>query len=127
MINKDLLRELLDINNRQHLFDILLKEFKSFSSAENIDYYEFQTPEGRIPVIKIAQVSDLDEIKYVKVFVGAQHNEYNGLFGAIEFLKLFETSKSEFTKFMREDQVLFFTPLMNPYGFNHPKHNNIVE
>jgi hypothetical protein len=124
MINKEVLRELLDINNREHLFDKLLKQFKSFSSSKNIYYFEFQTFEGRIPIIKIAQASDPDEIKYVKVFVGAQHNEYNGLFGVIEFLNLLEASKNEIIKDMRKDQVLFFAPLMNPYGFTHPQQEN---
>jgi len=124
MINKELLRELLNINNRQALFDKILKKLKSFSTSECINYFEFQTSEGKIPIIKIAQSSDPKEIKYVKVFIGAQHNEYNGLFGIIEFLNLIETSKIAFKKIIREDQVLFFAPLMNPYGFTYPKLEN---
>ncbi|MFX1488412.1 MAG: hypothetical protein ACFFBI_04650 [Promethearchaeota archaeon] len=124
MINKELLKELLDINNRHKLFEKILVKLKSFSSSEKIDYFEFQTSEGKIPIIKIGQSSDLDDVKYVKVFVGAQHNEYNGLFGVLEFLNLLETPKSVVNKFRRDDQVLIFAPLMNPYGFIHPRQEN---
>ena len=124
MIKEELLRNLLDIDNRLKLFNEVLRELKKFTSSKNIDYSEFKTSEGQIPIIKISQSSSHEEIKHVKMFVGAQHNEYNGLFGIIEFLNMIETSKIGLKEIIRKDQMLIFAPLMNPYGFLHPKEKN---
>ena len=80
------LKDLLDIANRQQLFEEILKQLKEFGNSDYANYYIFETSEGTIPVVTISKKIDTHDVKYVKVFVGAQHNEYNGLFGILDFL-----------------------------------------
>ncbi|MFW9875631.1 MAG: hypothetical protein ACFFG0_21215 [Candidatus Thorarchaeota archaeon] len=124
MINKVLLRDLLDLPNRRKLYDDILNKFRAFSNVRDIHYYEFETSEGKIPIIVIAKTLNPEEVRYVKVFVGAQHNEYNGLFGIIEFFKMIEKSIIRLDAILKNNQILIFTPLMNPYGFLNPKKDN---
>ncbi|MHA1933455.1 MAG: hypothetical protein ACW96X_13000, partial [Promethearchaeota archaeon] len=92
MIGKEDLKGLLNLSNRNILFEKILNKLKKFANLKYIHYSEFKTSEGTIPIIIIAKSSIPEEIKYVKVFVGSQHNEYNGLFGIMEFLNLIGTS-----------------------------------
>ncbi|MBY8983651.1 MAG: hypothetical protein KGD65_01135 [Candidatus Lokiarchaeota archaeon] len=124
MVGKEDLKDLLNLSNRIGLFEKILKKLKKFADLENVNYYEFKTSEGIIPIIIIAKSSIPEEIKYVKVFVGAQHNEYNGLFGIIEFLNLLEKSILSINEILNNNQILILAPLMNPYGFLNPRKDN---
>ena len=124
MINKEILKELLDLPNRRKLFGEILNKLKFFSNLKDIHYFEFETSEGKIPVIIIAKSLNPEEIRFIKVFVGAQHNEYNGLFGIIEFLDMIDKSIVHLDEILKEDQILILIPLMNPYGFINPKKDN---
>jgi len=124
MINKEFLKRLLDLRNRNDLFDEILKKLKNYANLENIYYSEFKTSEGKIPIITLAKSLNPEEFKYVKIFVGAQHNEYNGLFGIIEFLNMIEESVISLDDILKDHQILIMAPLMNPYGFLHPRKDN---
>jgi len=124
MINKEILKELLDLSNRQKLFDEILNKLKGFSNLRNIQYFEFETSEGKIPVVVIAKSLNPEEVRHIKMFVGGQHNEYNGLFGIIEFLNMIEKSILHLDDILIKNQILIFAPLMNPYGFLNPKKEN---
>jgi hypothetical protein len=123
-MNLENLKALLDISNRNILYFKILNELEQ---AKNLDYtyYEvYKSSEGVIPLIKITNNSKLDEINNVKIFVGAQHNEYNGLFGILEFFRLIKKGQITINKIVKKDQVLLFLPLMNPYGFLNPNIGN---
>jgi len=123
-MNLETLKELLDLPNRTKLYEKILTQFKKFSKLDNLDYLEFETSEGKVPIIIISKELDPNKVKFVKVFVGAQHNEYNGLFGILEFLNMIETSKISINEIILNFQILIFAPLMNPYGFLYPKKEN---
>ena len=120
----DTLKQLLDIHQRQILLDIIIDKLRNFSKLEYINYEIFETYEGPIPMITFTKSSDPREIKYVKVFVGAQHNEYNGLFGILDFLKQIKRQKINIYEILHNHQILIFFPLMNPYGFLNPGKDN---
>ena len=123
-IEFETLNKLLEIEKRQVLFDKILDNLREYSNAEHINYDLFETSEGNIPVITISKYSDISEVKNIKVFVGAQHNEYNGLFGILEVLKLIKEKKIIIEDILLNNQVLIFLPLMNPYGFLNPGKDN---
>ncbi len=118
------LKGLLDTANRQQLFEEILKQLKEFGNSDYAKYDVFETPEGPIPVVRLSKSIETRNVKNVKVFVGAQHNEYNGLFGMIEFLKVIENQEIDIAKILENDQMLIFFPLMNPYGFSNPREDN---
>lgn len=118
------LKSLLDISNRDLLYNKILTELEQVKNLDFISYQNYKTAEGIIPLIKISNNSKIDDIKHVKIFVGAQHNEYNGLFSIFEFFKLLRAGKINIKKIIRTDQVLYFLPLMNPFGFLNPNKNN---
>ncbi|MFX1376662.1 MAG: hypothetical protein ACFFA0_12700 [Promethearchaeota archaeon] len=124
MLKKEELKDLMDLQKREILFNNILIQLKNFSNLQDIHYYKFETSEGTIPIIKIAKSLNPEEIRYVKVFIGAQHNEYNGLFGIIEFLRMIEISTIQIDDLLENDQMLLFAPLMNPYGFLNPRKDN---
>ncbi|MFW9940194.1 MAG: hypothetical protein ACFFFT_04085 [Candidatus Thorarchaeota archaeon] len=124
MFNKEILTRLLDLPNREILYEEILNKLKSFSRLNYIHYNDYETAEGKIPVIIIAKSLNPEETGYVKVFTGAQHNEYSGLFGIIEFLDKIENSIIHPDEILINNQILIFTPLMNPYGFINPKKDN---
>ncbi len=124
MIDKDGLKEILSLRNRNVLFEKLLKKLKKFAESEHISYDGFKTPEGTIPIVIIAKSLIPKDIKYVKFFIGAQHNEYNGLFGIIEFLNLIDNSIFSINEVLKNQQILILAPLMNPYGFLNPRKDN---
>jgi hypothetical protein len=124
MITEDLLKQLLDISNRETLYKKILKKLKSFANLEHTNYFEFETSEGIIPIVLMGKSSIVEEIKYVKVFTGAQHNEYNGLFGIIQFLNLVNESTISIHEILKNNQILILAPLMNPYGFLNPRKDN---
>ena len=123
-IEFETLNQLLEIEKRQILFDKILDNLTDHSKGEYINYDLFKTSEGNIPVITISKHLDISEVNYVKVFIGAQHNEYNGLFGILEFLKLIKEEKIKIEDILLKNQILIFLPLMNPYGFLNPSKNN---
>jgi len=114
----------LDPQRRQALFDKIIDNLRELNELEFIELELFDTLEGHIPAVKITRHSDPGEVKYVKMFVGAQHNEYNGLFGILEFLKLISEKIIDIEDVLKSNQVLLFLPLMNPYGFLNPKKDN---
>jgi len=124
MFNKEILTQILDLPNRRLLFEEILNTLKSFSKLEDIHYTDYDTSEGKIPVITIAKSLNPEETRYLKLFVGAQHNEYSGLFGIIEFLDKIEKSIVDLEDILINNQILIFAPLMNPYGFINPKKDN---
>ena len=124
MFNKEILTQILDLPNRRLLFEEILNTLKSFSKLEDIHYTDYDTSEGKIPVITIAKSLNPEETRYLKLFIGAQHNEYSGLFGIIEFLDKIEKSIVDLEDILINNQILIFAPLMNPYGFINPKKDN---
>ncbi|MFX0135105.1 MAG: hypothetical protein ACFFDN_15795 [Candidatus Hodarchaeota archaeon] len=123
-MNLDTLKALLDTSNRNKLYIEILNELENVRNLDYINYQTYETSEGTIPLIRIAKETKLDEVKHIKIFVGAQHNEYNGLFSILEFFKLIQEGQVKINKYVRNDQILFFLPLLNPYGFLNPKKNN---
>lgn len=124
MMSKEILKEILEIKNRHNLFKKILLYLKDFSSLDKVDYFQFETSEGIIPLIKISKSIKTEKVEKVKVFVGAQHNEYNGLFGIIEFLNRVKSSDISLDDLSLDNQILYFAPLMNPYGFLNPRKEN---
>jgi len=118
------LQKLMDINNRHAFFNELLTLFKEYEGIENINYKLVKISDGKIPIITIENSEVNDCIKHAKVFIGAQHNEYNGLFGILEFFDLVRGSKIKITEITKNNQILIFMPIMNPYGFLNPSKNN---
>jgi len=118
------LKALIDISNRHILFKKILNKLTQVKNLDYTSYHIYESSEGIIPLIIFAKNSKIDEIKYVKVFIGAQHNEYNGLFGTLKFFKLIQEGQIQIKKLVRKDQILFFLPLMNPYGFLNPNKSN---
>jgi hypothetical protein len=123
-MNLDTLKNLLDISNRNFLFTQILNELEMVKDLDFINYRTFKLSDGIIPFIEVADNSEFEDIKHVKLFIGAQHNEYNGLFSILKFFKLVREGKIKLRKFMSPDQILFFFPLLNPYGFKNPNKNN---
>ncbi|MFX1419587.1 MAG: hypothetical protein ACFE9N_11765 [Promethearchaeota archaeon] len=123
-MNIEILKALLNISNRNILFTEILSELEQVKILDYTNYQIYETSEGIIPLIKISKNSKIEDLKYVKVFVGAQHNEYNGLFSILKFFKLIMEDKIKISDFLRSDQILFFLPLLNPYGFLNPNRNN---
>ncbi len=120
----EILKQLLDIHKRQLLFDEILECLKELNELEDLKCETYTISEGIIPVVTISKSLDISKIKYLKLFVAAQHNEYNGLFGIINFLKLIKDKKIKIDDILIKNQVLIFLPLMNPYGFLNPSKNN---
>ncbi|MFO7794791.1 MAG: hypothetical protein R6W84_01465, partial [Promethearchaeia archaeon] len=118
------LKDLLDIDKRELLFSKTLSKLKSFANLNYIEYDEGKTKEGVVPCLKLSMEKKIKGKKYLKVFVGAQHNEYNGLFGIIEFLDDLREGNIRWEKIGRFDQDIIFFPLMNPYGFLNPSKTN---
>ncbi|MFX1390222.1 MAG: hypothetical protein ACFE9Z_09190 [Promethearchaeota archaeon] len=120
----EILKALLNISNRKYLFTKILTELETVNNLNFISYDIKKTSEGIIPLIKVAKNSEVDEIKHIKVFIGAQHNEYNGLFSIIKFFNLIKENQIKITQVVKSDQILFFFPVMNPYGFLNPSQDN---
>ena len=118
------LKHLLNVEKREVLFNKILDELKEFDKINFAKYEVFETSEGYIPVVSITKNSDPEEVKFVKVFLGAQHNEYNGLFGMLKFLNLIQSQKINVDEILENRQMLLFFPLMNPYGFVNPRKDN---
>ncbi|MFX1355308.1 MAG: hypothetical protein ACFFGP_15245 [Promethearchaeota archaeon] len=118
------LKALLDISNRTNLYKKILNELEQVKDLDYTSYHIYNSSEGIIPLIKVTKNSEIDEIKHVKIFIGAQHNEYNGLFSILEFFKLIREGQIRINKFVRTDQILLFLPMLNPYGFLNPNQNN---
>ncbi len=117
------LKSLLNISQRKQLFINLLKKIESFSKLDNVEYKLFQTPEGSLPCI-ICRNDNFEKVKFLKVFIGAQHNEYNGLFGTLKFFEHLIDESIPIETILQANQDIIFFPLMNPYGFLNPSRNN---
>ena len=102
------LKDLLNISKRQKLFEKILDFLEQLNNINDIVYEIFNISEGTIPIIYIGKNFDVDKVKYVKIFVGAQHNEYNGLFGILEFLKMVQNQNISVNEILKEDQILIF-------------------
>ncbi len=123
-MNIETLKALLDISNRKELYKKILNELEQVKNLNYTSYMIYECSESIIPVIKIAKNTNFDEINHVKIFIGAQHNEYNGLFSILKFFKLIREEQIKITEVLRSNQILFFLPLLNSYGFINPnKHN----
>ena len=118
------LKALLEIKNRKNIYSEILNFLEELDKLDNFTYINFEITEGIIPVIYINKSFDANKVKNVKVFIGAQHNEYNGLFGILEFLKMVQEQKINIEEILEKDQILIFLPLMNPYGFLNPSKDN---
>ncbi len=118
------LKALLDISNRQELFEKILKQLEDLNEIEHVWFEKLEISDGTIPIIYIARSLDVINVKTVKVFLGAQHNEYNGLFGILKFLTMIREKEVSIEDILLEDQVLLFVPLMNPFGFLNPSREN---
>ncbi|MFX0022382.1 MAG: hypothetical protein ACFE9S_08640 [Candidatus Hermodarchaeota archaeon] len=123
-MNLETLKALLDISNREKLYKKILDELELINNFNFTSYETYGSSKNIIPVIKIANNSKLADYNHVKIFVGAQHNEYNGLFGILKFFKLIRESNLELSEVVRSDQILIFLPLLNPYGFRNPSNSN---
>ncbi|MFX0026625.1 MAG: hypothetical protein ACFE8M_09410 [Candidatus Hermodarchaeota archaeon] len=118
------LKKLMDLPKRKNFYLEILKKFKLFNDIKSFHYKAYEIKEGLIPVIFIASSLDIRAVKYVKVFIAAQHNEYNGLFGILNFLQELNERLIHIQDILIENQILIFFPLLNPYGFLHPRRDN---
>ncbi|MBD3212047.1 MAG: hypothetical protein GF311_05500 [Candidatus Lokiarchaeota archaeon] len=123
-MDHETLASLLDISHRQELFTKILSNLKEFAELDFIEYDEFETGEGIIPSLKMSKNDGVNNTRYLKVYTAAQHNEYNGLFGILEFLKGLKEGEIDPEGILKYDQDIVFFPLMNPYGFTHPRKDN---
>ena len=123
-MNLETLRKILDLNQRESLLIDILKFFDELNTKEKISYEKYETSEGIIPVIYIANSLEVNKVKYVKMFVGAQHNEFNGLFAVMEFLRMIQENKVNIKEILNNEQIIIFLPLMNSYGFLNPSKQN---
>ncbi|MFX1320709.1 MAG: hypothetical protein ACFFAQ_03590 [Promethearchaeota archaeon] len=123
-MNLENLKKLLNISDRKTLYDEILKNLQSFNNLEHVQYNEYEISDGIIPVLTITKNLDMNQIKNVKLFIGAQHNEYNGLFGILEFFKILQEGEIKTSDVLQNKQILIFMPLMNPYGFLNPQKSN---
>ena len=81
------LKKLIDLPARNEFFTEILEFIESLDQLDYIYSKIHEIPEGKIPIIHVKKSMDFNEVKYVKLFVGAQHNEYNGLFGILELFQ----------------------------------------
>ncbi len=123
-MNLETLKKLLNISDRKTLYDEILKKLQSFNNLEHVQYNKYEISDGIIPVLTITKNLDINQIKNVKLFIGAQHNEYNGLFGILEFFKILQEGEIKTNDVLQNKQILIFMPLMNPYGFLNPQKSN---
>ncbi|MFW9939008.1 MAG: hypothetical protein ACFFD5_15290 [Candidatus Thorarchaeota archaeon] len=123
-MNYQVLEKLLNLPLRSLLYKEILNKFHAVKNIQNIRYREFAIEDGTIPVITVNEKAKLDDIEEVYVFIAAQHNEYNGLFGILEFFEGIIEGKVILENYLRKHQILFFFPLMNPYGFLYPNKKN---
>ncbi|MBD3340002.1 MAG: hypothetical protein GF353_12885 [Candidatus Lokiarchaeota archaeon] len=120
----DTLKALLDVKRRASLHKKILNFLKDLNSLDFLEFQKFETNEGDLPVLSLRGENSNDSIKYAKIFVAAQHNEYNGLFSIIDFFKELLKGTLKPNEVILDDQILIFFPLMNPYGFIHPSEVN---
>ncbi|MFX1394656.1 MAG: hypothetical protein ACFFAH_13935, partial [Promethearchaeota archaeon] len=113
-----------DIQKRQNLYEEILNFLRELNNLERFNYEEYDSLEGIIPVVYFNKSISISDAKCIKIFIGAQHNEYNGLFGILHFLKRVQNKKILINELMKGGQVLIFFPLMNPYGFLNPSKDN---
>lgn len=118
------LKALLDITNRQKVLDKIFTQLEDLDKINYISFEKHEISDGTIPIIYIARSLEVINVKSVKIFIGAQHNEYNGLFGILEFLSMIREKEINVEDLIKEGQVLIFAPLMNPYGFLNPSRDN---
>lgn len=118
------LNGLLNVQDRRSLFDEIRERLNKLEPQENFSVTEYETSDNVIPCVKVAKNLNQDEFSRIKVFIGAQHNEYNGLFGILEFLEHLAEDPEKRSTFLRENQLLIFFPLMNPHGFLNPSKKN---
>lgn len=123
-MNLKTLKKILDLNERESLYKDILRFLEELNNFDKISYQKFEITEGIIPVIIITKSFDPNKIKFVKVFISAQHNEYNGLFAILDFLKQIQKQEISIEDILNDDQLLLFFPLMNPYGFLNPSTEN---
>ncbi|MFX1558243.1 MAG: hypothetical protein ACFFC9_13395, partial [Promethearchaeota archaeon] len=123
-MNMETLKDLLIIQKRQKIYERILTFLRELNNLDKFDYEEYKTLEGIIPVVYFNKSISISEAKSIKIFVGAQHNEYNGLFGILNFLKIVQNQKTLINEIMKREQILIFFPLMNPYGFLNPSKDN---
>lgn len=123
-MNIDVLERILDVSRRKELYEPILSELKNLDGSDHFTTIFHETSEGIIPVVFFNKDISSNEIKAVKLFIGAQHNEYNGLFGILEVLKLLRNGEIPKQAIIDTHQVLVFLPLMNPYGFLNPRKDN---
>lgn len=118
------LKSLLDFKKRMEYFKELLSIFRQFTQIDHITYQQYETSEGPIPCIYIKNNGNFEDLRYLKVFVASQHNEYNGLFGILKFLNQLIYNKNDLSRIISKDQDIIFLPIMNPYGFINPRKDN---
>ncbi len=118
------LKDLLEVQNRKKLFNNTLSFLEGLNNFDRLTYEAHETSEGIIPIIFAANSLDVNNVKYVKVFIGAQHNEYNGLFAILDFLKKIHEQEVNLNQILGDKQILIFLPLMNPHGFLNPSREN---
>lgn len=118
------LKALLNITSRLELYEKIFEQLEKLNEIDNISFEKHEISEGTIPIIYIGRSLEVDNVKSVKIFLGAQHNEYNGLFGILEFLTMIREKEIKVEDLLTKDQVLIFAPLMNPYGFLNPSWDN---
>ncbi len=123
-MNVSTLEKLINASNRKELFNEIFDKLKELNGTSRFTTEFHETSEGTIPVIFFNKQSDFDETQSLKLFIGAQHNEYNGLFGILRVLELLKKQEIAHHPVIKGKQVLAFFPIMNPYGFLNPRKDN---
>ncbi|MHA1804179.1 MAG: hypothetical protein ACTSU4_06535 [Promethearchaeota archaeon] len=123
-MNLEILKKILFPEQRKILFEQILTDFQRACQLPWLRFEVHETPEGKILFIRFSSNKGEQKSNSLKIFIGAQHNEYNGLFGILEFLRIINRNENLLQEFLNKNQEVFFFPLMNPHGFLNPTITN---
>ncbi|MBN1800934.1 MAG: hypothetical protein JW891_05465 [Candidatus Lokiarchaeota archaeon] len=123
-MNVSTLEKLLDTSKRKDLFDEILNKLQDLDGTNGFTCELHKISEGTIPVVYFNKQHNTNEVQSLKIFIGAQHNEYNGLFGILNVLDLLKNEEISHRPIINKRQILAFFPIMNPYGFLNPRKDN---
>lgn len=118
----DALDCILDIEKRKRLFNKIVEGLISSEAKLNAKFVKINISRGEyfIPVLYSPKQKDGAPIL---TFIGAQHNEFSGLFGQMQFL-LSDSSQFLMEWKERTKGGFCFVPLFNVDGFFRPKKHN---
>jgi len=124
-IDKEILNKLLSPDKRNDLLNEIYRRLESINESDFVELEYLNITDGKIPVLTVNKPQSLEQLKKVLILVGAQHNEYSGMYGQISYLtELVSSSNRRLFPLNQKQSMMIFFPLMNPYGFLNPKLDN---